>query len=245
MHTQVSHLRYTSPCKDCTLKDIGRESGEWHRKPEGHPVAAEGTAPVLAAFGIGIALASAPGPVQAILLTESVRGGVVRGLRALAGSSSTFAALLLILALGLSVARPSGVVLRVLKVAGGALLLWLAVDGFRSRYDVEATDTRPRGLHPTARGALAILLNPGAWLFMGAVASPLLLSATRDGGRGMAMLAALALVVGAGLGDFGVVLLGGLGLRRVGRRAVLWTQRALALLLAGLGIWLIVQGAIG
>jgi threonine/homoserine/homoserine lactone efflux protein len=170
---------------------------------------------------------------------------VVRGLRALAGSSSTFAALLLILALGLSVARPSGVVLRVLKVAGGALLLWLAVDGIRSRYDVEAADTQPRGLHPTARGALAILLNPGAWLFMGAVASPLLLSATRDGGRGMAILAAVALVVGTGLGDFGVVLVGGLGLRRVGRRAVLWTQRALALLLAGLGIWLIVQGAIG
>jgi threonine/homoserine/homoserine lactone efflux protein len=198
--------------------------------------------PVLAALGIGIALASAPGPVQAVLLGESVRGGITRGLRALAGSSCTFGSVLVVLALGLSVARPSGTVLRALKVSGGVLLLWLAVDGFRSRYEMEGTSSDRRGLHPTARGALAIVLNPGAWLFLGAVASPLLLSATRVGGRGTAVLTALALMTGTGVGDFGVVVLGGLGLRRGGGRVILWTQRILATLLAGLGIWLLAQG---
>jgi threonine/homoserine/homoserine lactone efflux protein len=205
-------------------------------------MAPEVTSPVLAAFGIGVALASAPGPVQAVLLTEAVRGGVPRGARALAGSSFTFGSLLLILALGLSVARPSGAMLRILKVAGGALLLWLAIDGVRSRYEVDRTSAGRRRLHPTTRGALAIVLNPGAWFFLAAVASPLLLSATRVGGRGSAVLAALALTIGAGIGDFGVVLLGGLGLRRAGERVILWTQRGLATLLAGLGVWLIVQG---
>jgi len=208
-------------------------------------MAADGSSPVLTSLGIGIALASAPGPVQAVLLTEAVRGGIPRGLRALAGSTLTFASICLVLALGLSVARPSGVVLRTLKVAGGALLLWLAVDGFRSKYEVGQMAGERRGLHPTARGSLAIVLNAGAWLFLAAVASPLLLSAARSGGRGTAVLAALALVVGAGTGDFGVVLLGGLGLRRAGGRVVLWAQRVLATLLAGLGIWLIVQGSIG
>lgn len=207
-------------------------------------MAAEAASPVLAAFGIGIALASAPGPVQAVLLTEAVRGGVSRGLRALAGSSFTFGSVLLILALGLSVAQPSGAVLRILKVAGGILLLWLAGDGLRSRYDVDRPSTRRRGLHPTARGALAIVFNPGAWLFLGAVASPLFLSATHEGGRASAILAAMALMTGAGIGDFGVVLLGGLGLRRAGKGAILWTQRVLATLLAGLGVWLLVQGVI-
>jgi homoserine/homoserine lactone efflux protein len=201
--------------------------------------------PALAAFGIGIALASAPGPVQAVLLAEAVRGGVRRGLRALAGTSFMFGSLLLLLALGLSVARPSGAVLRSLKVAGGALLLWLAVDALRSGYKVEGrTAAERRGLHPTVRGVLAIVLNPGAWLFLGAVASPLLLSATRGGGRASAIVAALALMVGAGTGDLGVVLLGGLGLRRAGRRVILWAQRILATLLAGLGVWLLLQGAI-
>ena len=63
--------------------------------------------PVLAALGIGVALAGAPGPVQAVLLTESVRGGVPRGLRALAGVHGTFGLLMLALAFGLSFARPS------------------------------------------------------------------------------------------------------------------------------------------
>jgi threonine/homoserine/homoserine lactone efflux protein len=206
---------------------------------------ADATSPLLAALGIGIALASAPGPVQAVLLTEAVRGGVGRGVRALAGSSLTFCSLLVVLALGLSVAPPSGAALRVLKGAGGVLLLWLAVDGFRSRYDVRRTSTERAPLPPAARGSLAIVLNPGAWLFLGAVASPLLTSATRTGGRGSAVLAALALAAGAGAGDFGVVLLGGLGLRRAGERVVVWVQRVLAALLAALGIWLLIQGVMG
>src|SRR5215467_1099050 len=95
------------------------------------PVAhAPGTAfsPVLAGLGVGVALASAPGPVQAVLLAESVRGGVTRGLRALAGASLTFGLLLVGGALGLSAAAPRGVALSVLQVIGGGFLLWLSVD---------------------------------------------------------------------------------------------------------------------
>jgi threonine/homoserine/homoserine lactone efflux protein len=199
----------------------------------------------LAGLGIGVALASAPGPVQAVLVAESVRGGVPRGLRALAGVHVTFGLLLVVLSLGLSVAPPSGLVVRVLKVAGGALLLWLALDGFRSGHEV-GREARPRhGLPPAVRGVLAIVLNPGAWLFLGAVASPLFASAHDAGGNGAAVLAAVAIVVGAGVGDVGVVMLGGLGLRRAGERVVVWTQRVLGTLLAGLGVWLVVSGLMG
>lgn len=48
--------------------------------------------PIMAGLGIGIALASTPGPVQAVLLEEAVRGGAGRGLRALAGVHAAFAA---------------------------------------------------------------------------------------------------------------------------------------------------------
>ena len=41
---------------------------------------------VAAGFGIGVALAGAPGPVQAILLGEAVRGGLVRGFRTMVGA---------------------------------------------------------------------------------------------------------------------------------------------------------------
>ena len=58
--------------------------------------------PVVGSLGIGLALAGAPGPVQAILLSESVRGGLGRGLRALLGAFATWATLLITVALGVS-----------------------------------------------------------------------------------------------------------------------------------------------
>jgi threonine/homoserine/homoserine lactone efflux protein len=200
--------------------------------------------PVLAALGIGIALAGAPGPVQAVLLTESVRGGVGRGLRALAGVHVTFGSLMVGLALGLSVASPSGIALRALRVAGGILLLWLAADGLRSPARPGEAASPRRALPPAVRGSLAIVLNPGGWLFLGAVASPLLATAAERAGTANAVLAAVALVGGAALGDVGVVLLGGLGLRRARAEVVRTVRVALAFVLAALGVWLLIDGLV-
>ena len=201
---------------------------------------------IAAAFGIGVALAGTPGPVQAILLGEAIRGGMVRGFRTMVGANLTFGVLLLGLAFGLSVVPPSGLALRALKVIGGAFLLWIAVDGLRQsagRPDQDEAGRR-RSVPPAARGALAVLLNPGAWLFLGAVASPLLGAATRDGGTAAALAVVAALVVGVMIGDGAVVLLGGLGIRRGGVRVEGWVRRALAVLLIGLGGWLLLTGVI-
>lgn len=204
----------------------------------------EALSPVLAGLGIGIALAGAPGPVQAVLLAEAVRGGSRRGLWALAGASLTFGSLLLALALGVSVVSPEDPLLRVLHVAGGALLLWLAIDAARSGWEATGDFEAQHGLPPVARGSLAVLLNPGAWLFLGAVASPLLLTATRLGGTGNALLAVVALMSGAALGDLGVVVLGAGGLRRASPRVGRWVRRVLAAILAALGAWLLVSGLV-
>lgn len=200
--------------------------------------------PILTALGMGLALAGAPGPVQAVLLAEAVRG-VGRGLRALAGASLTFGSMLMALALGLSVATPEGLLLRLLRISGGALLLWLATDAIRSPWDASAPNESKPGLPPMARGSLAVALNPGAWLFLGAVASPLLASATRVGGTANGFLAALGLMAGAALGDLAVVALGSEGLRRAKPRVGRWIGRILALTLASLGIWLVVTGLDG
>lgn len=200
--------------------------------------------PAMAGLGLGIALASAPGPVQAVLLSEALRGGIARGFRAMAGANVTFGVLLVGLALGLSVATPSGTALRVLKVVGGLFLLWLAAEGFRSRAEVNPATRDRRALSPAARGALAVLFNPGAWLFLGTAASSLIAAATDVGGTGSALFATLALVIGLAIGDGAVVLLGGIGVRRAGERVGLWVRRVLAMVLAGLGVWLIVSGLI-
>ena len=199
-------------------------------------------APLVAGFSLGIALAGAPGPVQAVLLAESVRGGIARGLRALAGASLTFATLLLSLALGVSVAPLGAVPLRILQVAGGTFLIWLAVDAFRSGHQADETSAPRRGLPPIARGSLAVILNPGEWLFLAAVASPLFAETGRSTGRTGALFAAVALIAGLAIGDGAVVLLGGLGLRRARPSVIVWTGHVLAAVLASLGVWLVIQG---
>lgn len=203
--------------------------------------------PIITGLGLGIALAGAPGPVQAVLLAEAVRGGIGRGLRALTGVHLTFGLLLVALALGFSVASPTGLALRLLKVAGGAVLLWLAIDGVCSTGPsnrVAYADGR-RALPAAVRGVLAILLNPGGWLFLGVVASPLLGSAAERGGRPAALLAAVALGAGAALGDLALVIVGGIGLSRAGEQVARSVQLVLALILAGLGLWLLLGGVLG
>ena len=199
-------------------------------------------APLVAGFSLGVALAGAPGPVQAVLLAESMRGGVAHVFRALGGASLTFSALLLSLALGLSIATPGAVALRILQILGGTFLVWLAVDAFRSGHEIDEASAPRRSLSPIARGSLAVLLNPGAWLFLGAVASPLFTEASRSAGRAGALLAAIALIAGLAIGDGTIVLLGGIGLRRARRSVIVWTGHILATTLAALGIWLVVQG---
>ena len=54
----------------------------------------ENLSPALAGLGLGIALAGAPGPVQAVLLTEALRGGATRGFRAMVGANLTLGVLL-------------------------------------------------------------------------------------------------------------------------------------------------------
>jgi threonine/homoserine/homoserine lactone efflux protein len=199
----------------------------------------------LAGLGLGIALGGAPGPVQAVLLTEAVRGGLSRGFRAQAGANLSFGLLLIVLALGVSVVLPGGPILRALELAGGAFLLWLAWDGFRSAGDLElGTGGRGR-LPPAIRGIMAVILNPGAWLFLATAAASLFAAASQQGGPANTLLAALALLAGVVMTDGAVVLIGGLGVRRAGDRVARLVRRGLAVLLAALGIWLLLRAVIG
>lgn len=202
---------------------------------------------VLTGLGLGIALAGAPGPVQGILLAESLRGGVGSGFRAMAGATLTFGTLLIALALGVSIAVPSDPLLRILKLIGGVFIIFLGVDGFRSanaaaRRSSEQRTARNVELPPAARGALAVLLNPPAWLFLATAASSLMAAATQSGGTQAAILAALALLAGVATGDATLVLASGLGLRRARAEIGRNVRRALAIVLVILGASVLVSG---
>lgn len=198
----------------------------------------------LSAFGLGIALGTSPGPVQLLLFSEASRGGVGRGLRAMAGANATFGIMLLLLAAGLSSLEPGAGFLRAVRVVGGGFLLFLATDALRESRRPKVTEgTRP-GMHPATRGVVAVLLNPGVYVFLATTGAAVTASAANAGGRSLALATALALLVGVSLMDSGMVLLGA-GAHRVSDRLLRILGDALAVGLGVLGLWLVVQGLTG
>jgi threonine/homoserine/homoserine lactone efflux protein len=198
----------------------------------------------LAAFGLGVALGASPGPVQLLLFSEASRGGVRRGLLAMAGANATFGVYMLLLAAGLSSLEPGETFLRVVQVIGGGFLVFLAVDALRENRRPEVVDAaRPR-LHPSVRGVVAVLLNPGVYVFLATTGTAVVASAVEEGGRGLAVVTVLALLIGVSLMDSAMVLLGA-GAHRVSRRALRILGDVLAVALGALGVWLIVAGITG
>ena len=198
----------------------------------------------LSAFGLGVALGTSPGPVQLLLFSEASRGGIGRGLRAMAGANATFGAMLLLLAAGLSSLEPGDTFLQVVRFVGGAFLVFLAIDALRENRRPEVTDGPGSGLHPTTRGVVAVVLNPGVYVFLATTGTAVTASAADAGGRSLALATALALLAGVSLMDSGMVLLGA-GAHRVSDRFLRILGDVLAVGLGALGVWLVVQGLTG
>ena len=197
----------------------------------------------LAAFGLGVALGASPGPVQLLLFSEASRGGAGRGLRAMGGANATFGAMMLLLAAGLSSLEPGETFLRVVKVIGGAFLVFLAFDATReSRRPHEVEETR-KGLHPAVRGIVAVVLNPGVYVFL-ATTGTAVASAVDQGGRGLAVVTVVALLLGVSLMDSTMVLLGA-GAHRVSDRFLRILSDVLAVAMGALGVWLMLRGIVG
>jgi threonine/homoserine/homoserine lactone efflux protein len=198
------------------------------------------------AFGVGAALGAIPGPVQVLILSESARGGASRGLRAMAGANATFGVLLLLLAAGLSAIAPSEAFLRVVKLLGGAFLVYLGVDGLRTIRAGDQGDAvaAPR-LHPAVRGILAVLLNPGVYIFLATTASAIVADAADEGGRSLAYFTVLSMLRGVLVVDLGALLIGAGSRRAFGARVLRALGALLAVTLIALGVVFIVLGIMG
>jgi threonine/homoserine/homoserine lactone efflux protein len=199
-----------------------------------------------AAFALGVALGAAPGPVQLLILSESAKGGLPRGLRVMLGANGMLVAILMALAFGLSAIEPSDDVLRLMKIAGGVFIIALGAMELRSlaRHDPDQPLPPPVG-RPTLRGITMVILNPGAWIFIATTGSAVIAQATTEGGRPAGVATALALGIGVSCADMTFTLLGSGGRRVVGDRGVHVIRAALSVALVALGAWFVWQGVRG
>jgi threonine/homoserine/homoserine lactone efflux protein len=197
------------------------------------------------AFALGFALGAAPGPVQVLILSEAAKRGFTGGLRVMLGANGTLFVIVLLLALGMSSHAPGPGLLRVMRLAGGAFLFYVAVSELRSlrRPAVEQESTGSgRSLGPTTKGVVAVLVNPAAWIFFATTASAVMADVSSSAGRSAAILAACAMAVGVSASDILVTSLGSGGRALLGDAALTAIRAGLSVVLAALGIWLIVQG---
>jgi threonine/homoserine/homoserine lactone efflux protein len=205
-----------------------------------------------AAFALGFALGAAPGPVQVLILSETAKRGLERGLRVMLGANLTLFGILVILALGFASLGPRPGAIRTLQVVGGFFLVWIGGVELRSiRLEAKSSgdgDPPPSAggrLGPTARGVASVLLNPGAWVFFATTASAVMAKAISDGGTGAALAAALAMAVGVSCSDLMFTILGSGGRRLFGEGGLRWIRTGLAALLVVIGAAFVVQGISG
>jgi threonine/homoserine/homoserine lactone efflux protein len=193
-------------------------------------------------LALGFSASASPGPFQAMLLQQAARLGPRRALHlALVPAVSDPP---VIVACLFALAGLPGGLLRLLALAGGALLIYLGAAALRDLLREGAED---RGAAPPAalaeaggfwRAVLVNLLNPNAWIFWSLVGGPILAGALREGrAEPLAFLASFYLSLTA-TNAFTVLVFGAFG--RLGPRAarLLGGLSAVAFLLLGLAqLW--------
>ena len=184
---------------------------------------------LLAGLLLGLAGGLSPGPLTALVLGESLRGGKKAGLRVAVAPLVTDGPLIL---LALWVGEFQGPRRIALGLAGAGMLLYLAWGMWRSKPPEPGESSADGALR---RAVLTNLLNPHPYLFWLAVGGPML--STTPSKMGFLIGFFGALVGSKAL----LALLADRARAWMSTRGYVWTLRALALALAGLALQFAVQ----
>lgn len=196
---------------------------------------------LLLGLTLGIGAGVAPGPLLAVVIRTTLKGGFGAGARVALGPLLTDVPIIVV-AVVLASALPDQA-LAALGIAGGLFLLWLGLDALRDvPAPVEAAVGERVAIGAAGslrRGAVVNLLNPHPWVFWIAVGVPILGDGSVADGvlfvvPFYVMLIGAKLVVAAALGAGRERLLRGAGYRRA--------LRASGVLLLAAGVVLAVEG---
>jgi len=200
-----------------------------------------------ALFGLSAGLA--PGPLLALVISQTVRHGLGHGVRVAVAPLITDLPIVVVCVLIVGTLAGTSGPLAVITMSGAAFVAWLAWETWTAEPPGDtapgATDPAPRSW---TRGAAVNALSPHPWLFWIAVGAPTLLAAYATGGPP----AAAAFIVGFYTclvgSKVGIAIVVGRARGRVAGRGYRWTMRILAVLLvlfaAGLvrEAWLLLAG---
>jgi threonine/homoserine/homoserine lactone efflux protein len=188
------------------------------------------------------ALAFVPGPTVTVIIANSLRHGTSAGMMNVLGTQAGFLIWLAIAALGLGAAiEVMGVWFDVLRYAGAAYLVWLAIKLFRSNGDlaVAVDRARPNGSF-FLQGFIVIISNPKMLVLFGAMIPPFI---TPDGDpmRQILLLGGTFIVI-ALAGDTLYAMLAGRAGAWLSRSRIRSLEIASGCFLMAGGLWMALRG---
>ncbi|MCW5978549.1 MAG: LysE family translocator [Bryobacteraceae bacterium] len=194
---------------------------------------------VLSGATFGLAAGLSPGPILALVVSQTLRYGVREGFKVSLAPLLTDLPIVTLCVLGLSRVADLGAALAWISLAGGAYVAWLGVQSLRTQGVDNASAPAPRSV----RKAMAInFLNAHVYLFWLTVGAPMVLKAAEGGAHFAAGFIAPFYVCLCG----SKMALAALVNRSRGflkGRTYVWTLRALGAALIAFGLWLIAEGA--
>lgn len=188
---------------------------------------------------LGLSGGLSPGPLLALVISETLRHGMRAGMGVALAPLLTDVPIILGTVMLLQPLADRSLPLALIHLGGGFYLGWLGVQGMGFRgAELQATD--PAG--SLRRGVIANFLNPSPYLFWLAIGAPTVLNAWQQGGPAVAtfLLAFYTLLVGSkillaiGVGRFSQ--------RLLRSRGYIVLMRGLGLILLVYGLWLLRDG---
>lgn len=202
---------------------------------------------LLAGLGLGLGSGVAPGPLLALVIAATLRGGFPAGLGVAVAPLLTDLPIIVLSVSVLSTLPPT--VLGAAAVVGGLVVAWFGVESMRAAAGV---DTAPAADPSTSlspgralrQGAIANLTNPSPWLFWLSAGGALLVTSARSstGSAAAFLVGFYVMLVGSkALVAWGVAA----GRHRLTARRYRVVLAASGALLVGLGLALTATAAIG
>ncbi len=187
----------------------------------------------------GLAGGFSPGPTTALVVSQTLRFGVIDGMKVAIAPLLTDAPIILVAVLLVGQLARFEPTLGIISLFGAAFLLYLATESFRVR-DVEIDENMAEP-HSISKGFMANLLNPHPYLFWFVIGAPKLLEAA-----GISSLYAVLFVVGFYICIIGekilVALLVGRSRSFLRSRGYVYVNRLLGLALAAFAILFLRDG---
>lgn len=196
----------------------------------------------LAFTAAAAALAFVPGPTVTVIIANSLRHGHRAGLMNVAGTQLGFVIWLAIAALGLGAAiQVMGVWFDVLRYAGAAYLVWLAIKLFRSNGDLAMAVDRARPMGSFfLQGFIVIMSNPKMLVLFGAMIPPFI-TPGESPMQQILLLGATFMAI-AGFGDVMYALMAGKAGSFLSRTRIRALEVVSGCFLMGGGIWMALRG---